>query len=504
MANRHTKGDLSFDEKQEILRLRAKNMSLREIAERTGRSFGAVQKTVASGGSVPCDVLPNIKGAPDEDEVDVVVDETEIDGSVRVVKRGQTLIHPDKLAAMAGLDPLTWVVKGFRTGTYEQMYKLKNYLPDRLIKKLVRVVEQGGGFEQVKTEINSAEYGHRKVQLTTNRAYFEHLMHEDVESTWRRWVEKHGGKPLPKQQWRHPKDSDRWIWVNYGYYDTHVGMYAYAKEVGANYDVGIAVTRVLNSIDEMIDRLKRLAKVEGPIHTVFVPVGNDLGHFDNVKMTTALGDHRLDVDTRFTWVFDGALTCMAYQVERLCEVAKHVRILYVPGNHDTSMSYGICRSMQQRFARWPQVSADLDMNPRKYETFGSCILGFDHGQCKPEKWATTFVAENQGKWDGCTYAEINNGHTHQARQLIIPMSTPSNSIYVRVHPSLCPPDSWHHKNQFIGSPLRSVEALYYDDRGRIGDLVVYADDTRERDVDLTIKEVLGGTYDFKRAGGSPA
>lgn len=473
------------EEIQEVLRLRADGLTLREIAKEVRRTYATVQTAVAKYGADPSKIPAGKDAPPQESEIDILKDDTELDGSIRIVRRGQVTHHPDDLARRAGLNPLTWVAKTFRTGTYEQTYKLKHYLPDRLIKKLIALVKRGEGLKEAKEEINSAEYGHRTVEMTTSRATFHHIMHEDVEETWKRWVKKYGGKPLPKQRRKKPARSK--LWVNYGYYDTHVGMYAYAKEVGANYDVAIAVTRVLNSIDDMILKLKDL----GPIHTVFVPIGNDLGHFDSVKMTTAMGDHRLDIDTRFTWVFDGALTCMAYQVERLCEVADRVKMLYIPGNHDTSLSYGICRAMQQRFMKWPQVYADLEMNPRKYEYFGTCIVGFDHGECKPEKWATTFAAETRGAWDTCTYAEMNNGHTHQPKQMIIPMSTPTNSIYVRVHPSLCPPDSWHHKKQFIASPLKSVEALYYNEKGRIGDLVVHADDTRRRDVSLTIKETLG-------------
>lgn len=365
-------------------------------------------------------------------------------------------------------------------GEWNGFYKLKNFLPRKTMRRLVNIVKRGGGEKECYEELEVSEVGHRKVKLFTTKVKFRPAIPDAAQKALKNWVDRNAKSPLPKKTWKPKVNSKTSIVANWGYYDTHIGMYSWAKETGSDWDVDIAVTRVLNSVDEMVERLRGLP----PIRKLYMPVGNDLGHFDGVRQTTAMGLHHLDVDTRFPRVFDAAVSAMAYQVERACEVVDKVVLIWVPGNHDTSMSYGIFRALCMRYLNWPQVEVLDHVGERKFLYHGHCVIGFDHGKIKPEAYQQIVMNECRGHLDNAWYVEMNVGHTHEAKQQILKTSVPTNGVTVRTHPSLCPADSWHYGHGFLGAPRKSVEALYYDDAGRIGDIVVYASDDRRRtDID---------------------
>jgi hypothetical protein len=371
-------------------------------------------------------------------------------------------------------------------GQWNGFYKLKNYMPRAMMRRLISIIQDGGDIRDCYEELDVHEVGHRKIKMFTTKVKFRPAMPSAIQDALQLWVDRHANKPLPKKQWKDPRKRGE-IAVNWGYYDTHIGMYSWAKETGADWDVDIAVTRVLNSVDEMVERLKILPAID----VMYMPIGNDLGHFDGVRMTTSMGDHHLDVDTRFPRVFDAAVAAMAYQIERAAEVARILRLIWVPGNHDGSMSYGIFRALCMRYRNWPQIEIVENASERKYEYFHQCILGFDHGKLKPEAYQAIIMNECRGHLDNATYVEMNVGHTHEAKQQILKTSVPTNGVQVRTHPSLCPADKWHFGHGFLGAPQKSVEALYYGPHGRIGDMVVYANDDRKRNIDQFIQKQMG-------------
>lgn len=477
------KRPVTREELEQLRKLRAAGHSLRECARRMKRGFTVIHrwdKELLRGGKE----MKNGSEPPPPLEADgTASDNTAVDGTVTVVRAAKPMT-PAEIKELVGLDD-GWEFGPAETGVWEGFYKVKNYLPRPVLKEIVKMVRDGADVQELYDHLVTLPAGHEKVKMTTTRVKFRPVLDLQVQDCLKSWIEKHGGKPLPKpKNRRKPKKAE--LLVNYGDYDTHFGMYSWAKETGHDWDVECATTRVLNSIDEMVDRLHSLP----PIGTILNPTGNDLGHFDSVRQQTARGDHQLDVDTRFPRVFDAAMCCQAYRIERLKEVCNLIKVIWVPGNHDYSMSYGIWRALQQRFRKWPNVQFVEDVRKRKYEYHGGCVIGFDHGQLKPESYSSIMLNECRGHLDGATYLEMNTGHTHQPKQLIIKSSVPAQGVFVRTHPSLCPPDAWHYERAFLGAYVKSVEALYYDRTGRVGDLVVHANDDTRRSVDALTKEVL--------------
>lgn len=404
-------------------------------------SLGA---TTAPGGRV------EKSGAP-TDPPGVPIDNRNGDGSVSIVEldKPRTI---SELFSLFDIDERMWIPTGFKANEWQGFYKLAK--------------SEGGG--------------HRKVKLYQSKATFKRVMNEELEQKLTAWLEEHVAplpkKSLPLAEAAYEGDERYILW---GLWDTHLGMYAWNTEVGHDYDLNIACTRVKNSIDDMV---VRLADRSGPIRRIVMPVGNDFLHFDNVRQTTTFGDHYLDCDSRFAKVYVAGLECLVYMVERALEITDEIELVYVPGNHDYATSFTLVAALQQRFLKEPRVKVNLSANPHKVVTFGTTCIGLTHGKVSDrQRLGTIFSSSPEfgSAWANATWREVQVGHTHQRREDVIPGMSPHNGYIVRVNPCLCNTDYWHHSGGLMGEPVKSVEAWEYEEYGYVGSYVTWArDDAR--------------------------
>ncbi len=422
---------------QEIIRLRRAGFSTREIGSKLKLHHSTVADKVKQ-------FQPHgVKGEPPPGQpLDVVIDRTDIDGSVDILKLDRPATV-EELMELANLDPIRWIPKYYKPNTWQGYYKLKDG--------------------------NS----HRKVQLYQSKVVFERIMCEDLENAILEFVRKHI-KPLPKPTDSRKKSKNGYA-VSWGLWDAHIGMYAWNSEVGADFDVDIAVNRILNSVDDMINELKMY-----PIKKIWMPVGNDFMHFDNARHTTSFGDHFLDTDTRYARVYLAALKALVYMIEQgLKHLCNDIEIIYVPGNHDVTSSFTLCAALAMRFHKDKRVKVDLGANPRKYRKHGGVLLGFDHGRdCKTQQYSMIFSTEAKDDWSSSTYREIQIGHKHQRWEKMYEGVIPTNGMLLRMNPTLCNVDIWHHKQGLIGEPVKSVEAWRYDEVAYRGSHVTWARDEK--------------------------
>lgn len=100
--------------------------------------------------------------------------------------------------------------------------------------------------------------------------------------------------------------------------------------------------------------------------------------------------------------------------------------------------------------------------PRKYLRFGATALMFTHGEKgKAADYPLLFATEQPEMFGATRFREIHAGHLHQTRL------TEKMGVRVRISPALCPPDSWHADNHYVGN-VRGAEALvYHPDEGLV-------------------------------------
>lgn len=462
---------------QRIVRRHRQGATTREIGKEEGIHHSTVAKYISKYAGATGHGDTAGEPPPAGVQIDKVIDRTDIDGSTEVVKMDKPATV-EEMRKWCQLDDRLYIPQYYNANTWQGFYRIRNWLPDGMISKLVDVVKAGGGKREVKKELEMARLGHEKVRLIQSKVVWKRVVTDQLEDAivefirWRVPKVGSGKGPASRKSKRIKKlDPQMLVW---GLWDAHIGMYAWRPEVGADFDVDLICNRIFNSIDDMIEELKHYN-----IDRVVMPIGNDFLHFDSVKMTTTMGDHFLDTDTRYARVYLAGLKCLAYMVERALEIAEKVDLLYVPGNHDTTSSFGLCVALQQRYHKDARIKVRLDPNPRKFVTYGGCLIGFHHGKdTKPDRFPLIFSQEAKEHWTNSTYQEVQVGHTHQRQEKNYAGVIPTNGLLVRTNPTLCNVDAWHHAQGMLGEPTKSVEGWRYDKVGYRGSHVAWARDDK--------------------------
>lgn len=456
---------LAASKLREVIELIDRGMTNREIAKVAKVAIGTVSKVRTGYRTNGSREFPG--------EVNMPVDARVGDGGDTTVVTPDKPLSVDEMARMFKIDTRVWTPVHVRTNQWQGFYKA-----DKIWKASGVEAAEGGGRSIAR---------HKKVALFQTTVTWKRIMGESLQQMLLDFF-RENVKPLPKPKLSKTRSGEveagTGQLLSWGLWDAHLGMYAWHSEVGESMDLTRAVSRVTNSIDDMINEVSGY-----PIEAVVMPIGNDFLHYDNVRQKTTHGEHHLDADGRYAKVFAAGLRCLIYMVERALEIAPIVRILYVPGNHDLHSSYTLCVALSQRFLNDPRVEFDLRANPRKFVMFGGTLLGFDHGQqCNAKQLSLIFSAECKDQWSKTTYREVQVGHTHQRRVNEFESVTPTNGVTVRVNPALCNVDVWHHTQGLIGEPMKSVEAWRYDRVGYRGSHVAWARDDYSdslKDIKLT-------------------
>jgi hypothetical protein len=247
-------------------------------------------------------------------------------------------------------------------------------------------------------------------------------------------------------------------------FDAHFGKLAWTPETnGPNYDLAIAKEIYLRAFHSLLER-SNLHRYE----QVIFPIGQDMFNSDNLESMTTKGT-RVSSDSRFQKMFQTVRRLMVGCVEELRAIAP-VKVIVVPGNHDTLAAWCLGDSLECWFNKYKDVEIDNRPTLRKYHEFGQVLLGFTHGdKGKRTGYPLLMATEASAAFGRCRFREFHTGHHHTTKL------DEQNGVRVRTLPSLSPADGWHAENGFVGN-LRNGEAYDWDRREGLIAQYYYNDD----------------------------
>jgi len=196
--------------------------------------------------------------------------------------------------------------------------------------------------------------------------------------------------------------------------DPHVGLYAWAEETGADFDLATAERNLVTAVDHLVG-LAPPAR-EG----VLVNLG-DFFHSDNAQNRTARSGHALDVDTRWAKVLSVGIRTMRRCIERMLARFESVRVICAIGNHDDHSSVMLATCLAQFFEREPRVA--VDTSPAKFHwiRFGKNLIGVTHGDSiKMERLAGVMAHDRAADWGEAEHRYWYTGHVHSDRAIEAP------------------------------------------------------------------------------------
>lgn len=260
-------------------------------------------------------------------------------------------------------------------------------------------------------------------------------------------------KNLSKKDFKYsPKltgETPKGLMLELALFDLHAGKLAWSKETGGgNYDTKIAIETFWRAFYSLLNSTSHYK-----FESILYIVGQDLLNSDNVEGRTTAGTPQSN-DGRYHKTFTTVRQMNVEAIEKLRHIAP-VQVITMGGNHDRLSTWLLGDSLQMYFRNYKDVTIENSPLPRKYFQFGKNMLMICHGdKGKRADYPLTMSTEQPHMWGNTKFREAHTGHLHTSRL------DEKHGVRVRILPALCPPDSWHSDNFYIGN-LQSAEAFVW-------------------------------------------
>lgn len=261
-------------------------------------------------------------------------------------------------------------------------------------------------------------------------------------------------EPLPAPASSLPRLLNLYVFTDY-----HMGMLAWHKEGGADWDLEIAERTLIGCFEAM------LASAPAARVGYLCQLGDFL-HTDGLVPVTPTGKHVLDADSRFPKIVAVTIRALRRVVDRMLERHEEVVVLMEEGNHDPSGSVWLRALFAALYDREPRVRVEDSPLPYHVHRHGKTMLVFHHGHLrKPDRLAGVMAAQFPVVWGGTTHRYCHTGHLHHAYE------KEDAGMTVVQHPTLAARDAYAARGGYHGA--RAARCISYDEEhGEVGRTVV--------------------------------
>lgn len=241
--------------------------------------------------------------------------------------------------------------------------------------------------------------------------------------------------------------------------DAHVGMLAWHREGGQDWDLTIAEDTIVGCFAEAI----RQAPHSGT--AIFNQLG-DLLHYDSLTAVTPTSGHILDADGRFTKMVETAVRIIRRIIARMLVKHKHVHVIMAEGNHDMASSVWLRTMMKALYEKEPRITVDDSALPYYCYEFGETFLGFHHSHIrKMEQLPGVMAAQFAKEWGRTTKRYCHTGDKHHARE------ADTMGMHVIQHPTLAARDAYAARGGWYSE--RYMQAMtFHKQFGLVGRVIV--------------------------------
>jgi hypothetical protein len=261
---------------------------------------------------------------------------------------------------------------------------------------------------------------------------------------------------LPRvERLKAPDATEKRLATVYTLTDCHVGMLAWHREGGDDWDISIAERTLLGCFQAMIDAAPNAE----------LAIVNQLGdfmHYDGLLAVTPTSGHHLDADGRFEKMVEAAIRILRQIVNMA--LAKHGRVHMVlaEGNHDIASSIWLRKMFKALYEDEPRLSVDDSALPFYALQHGEVMLAFHHGHLKKnDQLPLLFASQFSKMWGMTTKRYAHTGHRHHVEE------KEWSGMTVCQHPTLAARDAYAARGGWIAE--RAAQAItYHAEHGEVG------------------------------------
>jgi len=256
-----------------------------------------------------------------------------------------------------------------------------------------------------------------------------------------------------------PDASEEHLCNLYTFTDYHLGMLAWHKEGGSDWNISIAEQTIIAALAKMIDQSPKA-------HTAVINIQGDFLHTDGKTPVTPASKHVLDADSRFPKIRRAAIRIIRSLVTMSLQRHQEVHLIIAEGNHDEESAGWLADLFSVHYEEEPRVTVNDSVLPFYVLEWGNTMLGIHHGhKVKNESLPLLFAAQFPQEWGRTTRREIHCGHRHHRDE------KEYNGVTVVQHPTLAARDAYAARGGWIAD--RAAWAITYHKRfGAVGRVMI--------------------------------
>jgi hypothetical protein len=233
--------------------------------------------------------------------------------------------------------------------------------------------------------------------------------------------------------------------------DSHVGMLAWHKEGGEDWDLSIAERTLVGCFEQMV-------KSSPDASTCVVAQLGDFLHYDSaLSAVTPQSGHALDADGRMPKMVKTAIRILRTVVARALEKHQTVVLLLAEGNHDISSSVWLRAMFQALYENEPRIKVIDSELPYYVYQHGKTMLAWHHGHLsKNNALPILFASQFPKVWGDTTKRYVHCGHRHHVEE------KEHSGMTVIQHSTLAARDAYAARGGWMSE--RHVTSITYSDQ----------------------------------------
>jgi hypothetical protein len=240
--------------------------------------------------------------------------------------------------------------------------------------------------------------------------------------------------------------------------DIHIGKLCDAFETGEDYNSQIAVQRVLEGVQGILDKSAGFH-----IDKILFVGGNDILHIDTPRRTTTSGTPQ-DTDGMWYRNFLTAKQLYVEILEKLIALAD-VHFVFNPSNHDYTHGFFLADVIKTHFRQATNITFDCSLQHRKAYRYGENLIGTTHGDgAKKQDLPLLMATEFPMDWSLTKHRYVYMHHIHHKE------SKDYQGVTVESLRSASGTDGWHHRSGYQHAPKAIEGFLHHKKHGQIARL----------------------------------
>lgn len=232
--------------------------------------------------------------------------------------------------------------------------------------------------------------------------------------------------------------------------DCHIGMLAWRKEGGEDWDLKIAERTLTGAFQAMVS-------ASPDAKTCIIAQLGDFLHYDGLVPVTPTSGHILDADGRFGKMVEVAIRVLRAVIDEA--LAKHERVILVPaeGNHDMASSVWLRKMFKALYELEPRLEVIDSELPYYAYQHGETAIFWHHSHLKRlDQLPLMMAAQFPEIWGSTRRRFAHTGDKHHTEE------KEHSGIVVMQHPTLAARDAYASRHGWHA--LRRATSITYHTR----------------------------------------